>query len=518
MSEVSYWYEGDCPKTGERLRLPRTRQVESIAQELMQDLATDDRFSREGKMYGVLLVETSTSDRQVLKAFSGLLNGESFVEGWVTTIEGREQVALAEARTLEQLDRIKQKIIQLHTLQEREQYQKYTQEFDSKLQHLSEAHRQRKQVRQLKRQHLDELIDQEAIRKLDQESQKDGIERRRLKKHWDAILQPLKQTVEQANLEIQALKRRRKVLSQQLQAQMNRAYRLTNFAGESRSLDQLLNTLPTGTGECCAPKLLHYAATHGLKPIAMAEFWWGAASVNADRIPGEFYGACVERCQPIMGFLLSGLSSSVEPIPILYQDDWLIVVNKPAGLLSVPGRYRHTQDSVLRRLQQQMGQEIWAVHRLDQDTSGLIVFARDLETYRQLNAQFQHRQVHKVYEAVLAGTIAEPQGIIDLPLWSDPNDRPYQKVDWQQGKPSVTQFRVLETMNPTTRIEFIPVTGRTHQLRVHAAVGLGAPILGDRLYGNSDDGVDRLHLHARQLQFTHPQLGNLLAWQTETPF
>jgi tRNA pseudouridine32 synthase/23S rRNA pseudouridine746 synthase len=162
-------------------------------------------------------------------------------------------------------------------------------------------------------------------------------------------------------------------------------------------------------------------------------------------------------------------------------------------------------------------QTIWAVHRLDQDTSGLMVFARDRETYRQLSAQFQQRQVHKIYEAVLSGTISETQGVIDLPLWSDPNDRPYQKVDWQQGKPSRTHFQTLATTSNTTRIEFVPVTGRTHQLRVHAAIGLGAPILGDRLYGNFAD-VDRLHLHARQLQFTHPHLGRLVSWQTETPF
>lgn len=513
VAEVSYWYEGDCPKTGVRLRLPRTHLVESIARELMQDLAQDEPFSREGKMYGVLLVETATGDRQVLKAFSGLLNGKSFVEGWVPSIEGRNQIALAEARTLEQLEKIKQKIIQLHTIPERQQYQHHSQEFEQKLQALSEIHYQRKQERQQKRQQTN---DQEIIVTLDKQSQKDGIERRRLKQQRDDILKPLKQIIEQADLEIQALKRHRKVLSQQLQAQMNTVYHLTNFAGESRSLDQLLSTLPTGTGECCAPKLLHYAATQGLKPLAMAEFWWGASSANGDRMAGEFYGACVDRCQPIMGFLLSGLSQvSVDPVPILYQDDWIIVVNKPAGLLSVPGRHHHTQDSVLRRLQ--LEQTIWAVHRLDQDTSGLMVFARDRETYRQLSAQFQQRQVHKIYEAVLSGTISETQGVIDLPLWSDPNDRPYQKVDWQQGKPSRTHFQTLATTSNTTRIEFVPVTGRTHQLRVHAAIGLGAPILGDRLYGNFAD-VDRLHLHARQLQFTHPHLGRLVSWQTETPF
>ncbi|HEY9860385.1 MAG TPA: RluA family pseudouridine synthase, partial [Candidatus Obscuribacterales bacterium] len=212
---------------------------------------------------------------------------------------------------------------------------------------------------------------------------------------------------------------------------------------------------------------------------------------------------------------------SVESLTILYEDEWLIAVNKPAGLLSVPGRYRDRQDSILSRLRYLLpdGASLLPIHRLDQETSGILVLARDPETHRQLSQQFQARQVQKVYEAVLAGLVAREQGVIKLPLWGDPCDRPYQKVDWQQGKPSITRFRVMRREGEHTRLEFFPITGRTHQLRVHAAdpQGLGIPILGDRLYGYSAD-VSRLHLHARKLRLQHPYSGKTLHLKSETPF
>ena len=261
----------------------------------------------------------------------------------------------------------------------------------------------------------------------------------------------------------------------------------------------------------------------------MAEFWWGASS-NQDKIQGEFYGACVERCQPLMGFLLSGLRANPPtPFPsrggvsldILYEDQWLIVVNKPAGILSVPGRYRDRQDSVESRLRHLLpdGMLVNAVHRLDQDTSGILLLARDPQTYRQLSRQFQQRQVRKIYEAVVSGLVTTDQGVIELPLWGDPQNRPYQQVDWQYGKPSLTRFLVMAREANYTRVEFMPLTGRTHQLRVHAADsrGLGLPILGDRLYG-CRAVAHRLHLHARELCFEHPQLGEILHIQAKTPF
>ena len=195
-------------------------------------------------------------------------------------------------------------------------------------------------------------------------------------------------------------------------------------------------------------------------------------------------------------------------------------MNKPAGLLSVPGRYRDRQDSILSRLRHLLpdGINLMAVHRLDQETSGILLLARDLQTYRQLSQQFQQRQIHKIYDAVLSGTVTTNEGVIELPLWGDPENRPYQKVDWQKGKPSLTRFQVIATEGNYTRLEFIPLTGRTHQLRVHAADprGLGIPILGDRLYGCY--AGNRLHLHARELRFEHPQSGKTLDIRANTPF
>ncbi|MBD1844172.1 RluA family pseudouridine synthase [Cyanobacteria bacterium FACHB-63] len=497
VTEAAYWYEGICPRSHNPLRLPRTKFVEAIAHELMQELAADKQYSREGKMYGVLLTETAEGEQQTLKAFSGFLNGQSVVNGWVPPIPGRDRVLHQESITLTLLESLKKQIIQQYEIPERQQYQRLIEEYDRKLKDLSEQHHQRKLERQYKRQTAEHDSD------LDEQSKRDGIERRNLKRDRTAILNPLKQIIDQADEQIRQLKQQRKHLSQQLQSQMYESYRVTNFAGETRSLSSLLASMPTGTGECCAPKLLHYAATHQLKPLAMAEFWWGESV--GDKVQGKFYGACAERCQPMMGFLLSGLAS----IDIVYQDDWLMVVDKPAGLLSVRGRYG--QDCLLDRF----SELLIPAHRLDQDTSGLIILARDTQTYKLMSQQFQQRKVYKVYEAVLSGKVTPNQGRIDLPLWSDPNDRPKQKVEHQLGKPCITDFQVLDVQE-TTRIEFHPITGRTHQLRVHAAEGLGAAIVGDRLYGTTPS--DRLHLHARDLQFTHPILGKTIVLKTITPF
>jgi tRNA pseudouridine32 synthase/23S rRNA pseudouridine746 synthase len=640
-SSPSYYYEGRCPQTGERLKLPRTPTAETIAKGLMQRLANNDRYAHEGKMYGILLVEQPNGEQQILKAFSGLLNGHSLVEGWVPPIPGRHQVALEEARTLAELEAIKQELITLKQLPQRQHYETLSREFEQQLQQMSDRHRDGKHQRQRKRQILCETLTGEALtlalEQLDEESRRHGIERRQLKRQQNEGLQPLKQQVEAADAQIRELKQQRKTLSRQLQAQMHAAYSLTNFSGQSLSLQQLMpgGSMPTGTGDCCAPKLLHYAATQGLKPLAMAEFWWGESS--GDKVQGEFYGACAERCQPLMGFLLSGLKSkSLVPfdpaqpplkkatvykhlasqsqmlhfaplapqrwgesqlpsppvlgnlegtawikslplekplpsppvlgdlggekdfyvhrspalkkgrvndtlslqdwslsekgrgevslpisVPIIYEDEWLIAVNKPAGLLSVPGRYSNTFDSVLSRLRHRLpdGMAIMAVHRLDQATSGILLLARNPQTYRQLSQQFQQRQVHKVYEAILSDFVATEQGEIALPLWGNPENRPYQQVDEVRGKPSLTRFQVIAREGNYTRVEFIPLTGRTHQLRVHAADarGIGIPILGDRFYG-CRAVASRLHLHARELRFEHPQSGQILHLHAKTPF
>ena len=542
--DATYWYEGVCPYSGELLRLPRTLEVEAIARDLMQEIFNlncdendQSQFGlREGKMYGVLLAASPTGERIVLKAFSGLLNGESQIVGWVPPIAGREKVAIEESITLSKLAVIKQELIALSQIPERLEYEQRSQAYESELQVLRDRHQIFKQQRQLKR-----SLNEADLQDLDRESQLEKMARRNFKRDRDRVLQPLKQVIADADARMQILKKQRRELSRTLQTQMHDAYVLTNFAGETRSLRQLITegAMPTGMGDCCAPKLLHYAATHNLTPLAMAEFWWGSPSPDGYKIQGEFYGACVERCQPLMGFLLSGRRSPVAPLnkgreenqvplfkgdlggslQVIYEDEYLIAIAKPAGLLSVPGRYLDTQDSVLSRLRQSQGDKFYPAHRLDRQTSGVLLLARDLETLRHLNNQYQERQIHKIYEALLSGKIEGDRGTIDLPLWGNPENRPYQQVDWQRGKPSVTQFQVLRQEENHSRIEFIPLTGRTHQLRVHSAdpQGLGMTILGDRLYG-CQAATSRLHLHARELSFVHPRSQELIHLQIPVPF
>lgn len=273
---------------------------------------------------------------------------------------------------------------------------------------------------------------------------------------------------------------------------------------------------PSGAGECCAPKLLQYALTHGLKPIALAEFWVGAPSRTELRKEGCFYAPCSGKCVPILRHMLQGLNVEVkgerlkeegekskakgEGIQVIYEDDYLMVVNKPAGLLSVPGK--SDEPSVETYLKAK------AVHRLDQDTSGLLVLAKTPEVYKTLQAYFQRRDILKRYEAVVKPSDISHQtsdeGMISLPLLPNPYDRPRQMVNIEHGKVAITRYVVREQRaDGTYLVDFYPLTGRTHQLRVHAAHpdGLNAPIVGDRLYGSP---AERLMLHAAEITFLHP--------------
>ncbi|WP_069790836.1 RluA family pseudouridine synthase [Cyanobacterium sp. IPPAS B-1200] len=530
-NKVTYWYEGYCPKTNQLLRLPRTTLAEKVACLLMDYLRQDGSFDEEGKMYGILLCEDTKGQLKVIKAFSGLWKGRDNVEGWVNQIPGRKKFAMAEKITLRELDRIKNQIIALKTLGVREEYSNLLDKHSHDYQVLKNTHRQRKRLRDEKRIYYQENLQgdllNEGLKSLAQESRKDDWERRSFKKEWQDKLSSFKQQVENADRQIQELKKERKSLSRQLQSQMQGAYSLTNFAGETFSLSELVNKsfIPTGTGDCCSPKLLHYAAVNNLQPLAMAEFWWGISSPNGERVSGKFYPACVERCQPIMGFLLSGLQNNAVKnndyqIEVVYEDSYFLVVNKPSGLLSVPGRGSDNFDSVESRLRVNNKDNIFfkAVHRLDQDTSGILVIAKSADVHRNLSSQFASRQVSKVYEAVLEGVITESEGKIDLPLWANPDNRPLQEVNSAFGKDALTIFRVMACDGITTRVEFFPVTGRTHQLRVHSLMGLGFPIKGDRLYGFIGDNRDRLHLHAREISFYHPHSEEKVSFTIPCPF
>ncbi|HIK37115.1 MAG: pseudouridine synthase [Geminocystis sp.] len=533
-NKVTYYYEGICPKTGKKLKLPRTVLAEKIALSLCRQLDEANLKVAKGKMIGILIVKDTEGNMGVIKAFSGFWNGKREKTGWVSQIPSSSLLRFAEKVTLKELNEIKWRIIELENLPVRRDYEQLNQQFQQEWEELRKLHRQKKEERDRKREAIRnsslprEQIEQKILQ-LDNESRKDDWERRKFKQKWKEKLEPLKLEIGKADAEIMELKSKRKELSRKLQKQMQIGYTITNFAGESLSVGRILGKefIPTGTGDCCAPKLLHHAAVNQLTPIAMAEVWWGETSPNGEKVAGKFYPACKERCQPLLGFLLSGLSNlSPLPkqypplsIPTIYEDEYLLVVDKPSGLPSVPGRGIEHYDSVVARLSRKPGyEEITAVHRLDKDTSGILVLAKKKEILGCLQKLFANRQVEKIYEAILDGVIDSKEGIISLPLWANPLTSPRQEVNWLKGKPSITSYRLLEVTSSETRLQLIPYTGRTHQLRIHCASGLGVAIKGDRIYGRKDDNSPRLYLHAREIRFLHPATGDCLHLKTTTPF
>lgn len=355
--------------------------------------------------------------------------------------------------------------------------------------------------------------------------------------------------------------------SQRKQRWLFEQYHLLNARGETKTvLDCFVDEAtfgsypPAGTGECCAPKLLQAAYQRGMTPLSMAEIWIGASPADEVRVEGQFYPACISKCRPLLRHMLSGLLVEENPLltlgrkvaektSILYEDEWLIVVDKPSGLLSVPGR--DGQYSLLEYLTDRAGNtgsaNFLSVHRLDMDTSGVMVLAKMPEIQRELQRQFFAHEVEKTYLAEVSATDASKtsstsvtsnpsstsnssnpsnssetdktipySGTISLPLAPNPLDRPRQVVDYEHGKRAVTHYQFLspspmERVGERSLLLLTPETGRTHQLRVHCAVGLKKPILGDRLYG---DGVGPLHLHAHTLSFTHPHTGDCLTFSS----
>lgn len=299
------------------------------------------------------------------------------------------------------------------------------------------------------------------------------------------------------------------------------------FSGERSKAD---NLPPAGSGECCAPKLLQYALKNQYKPLALAEFWIGAPDARELRQEGYFYGACMGKCRPILRHMLLGIETDdtieeqlskeelKKKVRVLYEDDYLLVALKPAGLLTIPGK--RDMIDLERCLQELRGLEyVKAVHRLDQDTSGIVVCVKEASLYSVLQKQFSSRKVVKRYEAVVcpqAGCTIMDKGTISLPLLLNPLDRPRQMVDYRYGKPAETRYEVRKRLpNGWVCLNLYPMTGRTHQLRVHCAHpdGLNAPIKGDRLYGKPDS---RLFLHAAEIRFSHPVTGSSLKFSVHS--
>lgn len=335
---------------------------------------------------------------------------------------------------------------------------------------------------------------------------------------------------------VRTLDAARTARSRVLMAQIQACYRLPDAQGDVRGLRDIFAPAepPAGAGDCAAPKLLAHAYALGLTPLALAEFWWGAPSATGDRREGVFYAACRGKCLPILTHMLAGLPADAPPlfgaaaIPAdeprtVYEDAHLLVVHKPAGMLTVPGRSASLQECAVSRLRERYPDATGplVVHRLDMDTSGLLLVAKSLDVAKQLQRLFSRRDIDKHYVAVLDGEVAGDEGHITLPLRVDIDDRPRNIHDPVHGKPAHTEWRVLARAPGRTRVRLTPHTGRSHQLRVHAAHpdGLNAPILGDRLYGHTPpDDDERLLLHAERLAFVHPVTGAPVVVTAPAPF
>jgi len=479
-----------------------------------------------GKMFGILLVRNQQNEIGYLAAFSGKLAGKNnhplFVPPIVDLLQENSFYRIGE----KEISAMNHRIAQLEALDEyhvaKDEYQSVKKQSDLALElyrvAMKEAKQNRNNTRDIAKQTLSESLYTSLQENLKNESLKWQYDYKILAKECSEKLTSAEAKLNVYLNEITTLKEERKTKSALIQQQMFDLYRFLNAKGETKNVcDIFLETdqkiPPAGAGDCAAPKLLQYAYQHSMHPIAMAEFWWGQSAKSEIRKHGCFYPACRGKCEPILGHMLEGLNVAVNPVlikqtkevlpEIIFDDQSIVIINKPPEYLSVPGKKNADSvfDFIKRTFPETTGPLI--VHRLDMSTSGLMVVAKTMEAYVNLQKQFLNRSIKKRYAALLEGLVAGDEGCIDLPLRVDLENRPHQMVCYEYGKPAITQWKVLERNNNRTRMQFTPITGRTHQLRVHAShpLGLNCPIVGDDLYG---DRADRLYLHAYYLAFTHP--------------
>ena len=487
---------------------------------------------RKGKMFGVLIVRTGEGEVGYLAAFSGILAGKNRHTYFVPPVYDVQEPDGFFRIEEEQISGINRRIEELQAdVRYKDCKQRLADETILAGQVLDDI-RGRMKAAKVERDRLRSTVTRVDSEQLIRESQFQKAELKRQKQYWKDHLASLQAEVEVFETEIERLKAERKTRSAALQQWLFKQFRMLNARGEERDLcnlfkDTVQKTPPAGAGECAAPKLLQYAYRNGWQPLAMAEFWWGDSPKNEIRRHGYYYPACKGKCGPILKHMLQGLHVEKNPLEtdmhwgteleIMYEDEWLSVVNKPAGMLSVPGK--SDIDSVYGRVRRMYPEATgpMVVHRLDMATSGLMLVAKTKEVHQNLQAQFKNRTVCKRYVAWLDGIVEKKEGHIELPLRPDPEDRPRQVVDAVHGKPAVTDYAVLHYDSGRTFISFIPKTGRTHQLRVHSAhpLGLNAPIVGDELYGKR---ADRLYLHAEYLGFIHPVSGVYMEIEKESGF
>lgn len=509
--------------------------VTAAAEEVMSEIAGSEELSSlfaEGKMLGVLIVTDKNGQFGYLKAFSGNVGGRSIIEGFVPPIfdlldpSGHFKSREAEITTLNFRIASAEKSSDLQNLKaELTGAENRRQEEIGLLKaRMAISKHERDQIRS-------EVSDPSRLSDLIRESQHEKAELRRLRQEWDERIRLIKENIGHIDEEIRTLKQMRAAMSDELQKWIFCKYVVHNHAGEEQSIWDVFSrsglTPPGGTGECAAPKLLEHAYRNKLKPVAMGEFWYGRSPATAVRTHGHFYPSCTSKCGPLLGFMLKGLClednrPEVSELAVTYEDDCIVAVEKPSGMPSVPGL--DGKKSAFEILKESH-RELHIVHRLDMDTSGIILFAKKMESAVNLQRQFETHSISKTYHARLSASIygrilkEGDKGRIELPLSPDYDERPRQKADMTQGKEAITDYTVLAVDNDgTADIAFYPITGRTHQLRVHSAhiLGLGRPIDGDMLYGGSK--APRLFLHAHAITFHHPASGTAMTLTSSAGF
>lgn len=525
------------------------------SKELQQQLELSDTkahdFSEIGKMFGVLLVETTEGKVGYLSAFSGKMSKPFTLVNFVPEVDNTtneaffkiEQQAIndlnsqvSELEDNPEIDKLENKICQLKM------------DADQEITALQKQASAQKKLRKRQRVEAESTLSCAAFaalkEQLARESVSDKNQLKYLKLAWQEKLDKPEQALDLLLAEIKSIKKQRSEMSSALQNKLFEQYRFLNIAHEEKNLtDIFVDTAfhqkygvpPAGAGDCAAPKLLQYAFKMKLKPLAMAEFWWGKSPKSEVRQHKNFYTACIGKCQPILGHMLSGMeidenpmlkdSSKNKTIDIIYQDDDIAVIDKPNELLSVPGK--EISDSVYNRMKLQFPKSSGPliVHRLDMSTSGLMVIALTKQAYKKLQQQFINRIVEKRYVALLSGCPKQMEdnneGIINLPLAGDFDDRPRQMVCFDTGKLAETKWQLVAFENKgeqkLTRVHLFPKTGRTHQLRVHCAhhLGFNTPIVGDDLYGTT---AERLHLHAEKLKLNHPRTNEIMEFVAASKF
>jgi len=534
-----FYYE---PHELSRIAASQLQHYLGSQQDFDHDFGLGDAADSEGigKMFGVLVVQDKVGRLGYLAAYSGKLAGTNDHQYFVPTIFDMLITDSFYKREEAVINEINQAI---DTMVTDPNYQAVASQY-LELQRLAkgsiqeeklvvrEGKKARKRRRKVAEGSMSSDLYMELLEGLKEESLKEHFCLREIESYWEYRLAQIRMQVDPYDEKLLQLKQSRKAKSAALQQKLFAQYQFLNSRGERKGLDDIfvkeLGIIPpAGAGECAAPKLLQYAFEHELRPLTMAEFWWGRESSQQIRKPGHYYPSCRSKCEPILGHMLVGMEVDENPmltnpaegktLDNLYEDDYLLVINKPPEFLSVPGKT--ITDSVFERVKQLYPDATGPliVHRLDMSTSGIMLIAKSKAVHRSLQNQFIRRKVHKRYVALLEGRLTVDSGVIDLPLRVDLDNRPFQMVCQEHGKAATTEWEVISKSASQTRVRFHPITGRTHQLRVHAAhpLGLNHPIVGDDLYGRR---ADRLYLHAECLSFWHPVHKEMKTVEASAPF